>query len=74
MIMANDRFDWQNVLESEDTELLVDPNKMNGYEKTELIEKLYIDYMILKQEKKATPKIIKNYKVIIDELIKNFAH
>ena len=68
--MTNDRFDWQNVLDLEDTELLVDPN----YEKTDLIEKLYIDYMVLKQEKKTSPKIIKNYKIIIDELIKNFAH
>ena len=67
--MTNDRFDWQNVLDLEDTELLVDP-----YEKTDLIEKLYIDYMVLKQEKKTSPKIIKNYKIIIDELIKNFAH
>lgn len=72
--MTNDRFDWQNVLDLEDTELLVDPNTMDGYEKTDLIEKLYIDYMVLKQEKKTSPKIIKNYKLIIDELIKNFAH
>ncbi len=74
MIMTDDQFDWQDFVGSEDAELLVDPNKMNGYERTELIERLYVDYIILKQEKTTKPKIIKNYKIIIDELIKNFAH
>ena len=35
MIMTDDQFDWQDFVGSEDAELLVDPNKMNGYERTE---------------------------------------
>ena len=74
MIMSRNKFEWNNLLEHEDVAFLVDPNGMSPDERHELIESLYVDYIKLRATKKTKKSILTNYKRIIRELVKNFAH
>ena len=74
MIMSRNKFEWDNLLEHEDVAFLVDPNGMSPDERHELIESLYVDYIKLRATKKTKKSILTNYKRIIRELVKNFAH
>ena len=74
MIMSRNKFEWDNLLEHEDVAFLVDPNGMSPDERHELIESLYFDYIKLRATKKTKKSILANYKRIIRELVKNFAH
>ncbi len=74
MIMSRDKFEWDNLLEHEDVAFLVDPNSMSPDERHELIERLYVDYIKLRATKKTDKNILANYKRILRELVKNFAH
>lgn len=74
MIMSRNKFEWNNLLEHEDVAFLVDPNGMSPDERHELIESLYVDYIKLRATKKTKKSILANYKRIIRELVKNFAH
>ena len=71
------KFDWKKIIE-EVTEtketVFLDPTKMSSDERHDLIEGLYVDYMYFLAQKKPPLKILKNYKMIISELVKNFAH
>tara|TARA_R100001015_G_C4635012_1_gene203074 strand:+ start:10185 stop:10403 length:219 start_codon:yes stop_codon:yes gene_type:complete len=72
--MSRDKFEWDNLLEHEDVAFLVDPNSMSPDERHELIERLYVDYIKLRATKKTDKNILANYKRILRELVKNFAH
>ena len=72
--MSRNKFEWDNLLEHEDVAFLVDPNGMSTDERHELIESLYVDYIKLRATKKTKKSILANYKRIIRELVKNFAH
>ena len=72
--MSRNKFEWDNLLEHEDAAFLVDPNGMSPDERHELIESLYVDYIKLRATKKTKKSILANYKRIIRELVKNFAH
>ena len=72
--MSRNKFEWDNLLEHEDVAFLVDPNGMSPDERHELIESLYVDYIKLRATKKTKKSILTNYKRIIRELVKNFAH
>ena len=72
--MSRNKFEWDNLLEHEDVAFLVDPNGMSPDERHELIESLYADYIKLRATKKTKKSILANYKRIIRELVKNFAH
>ena len=72
--MSRNKFEWDNLLEHEDVAFLVDPNRMSPDERHELIESLYVDYIKLRATKKTKKSILANYKRIIRELVKNFAH
>jgi len=72
--MSRDKFEWDNLLEHEDVAFLVDPNGMSPDERHELIERLYVDYIKLRATKKTDKNILANYKRILRELVKNFAH
>ena len=74
MIMSRNKFEWDNLLEHEDVAFLVDPNGMSPDERHELIESLYVDYIKIRATKKTKKSILANYKRIIRELVKNFAH
>ena len=74
MIMSRNKFEWNNLLEHEDVAFLVDPNGMSPDERHELIESLYVDYLKLRAMKKIDKGILANYKKILRELVKNFAH
>ena len=74
MVMSRNKFEWENLLEHEDVSLLVDPNSMSPDERHELIESLYVDYLKLRAMKKIDKGILANYKKILRELVKNFAH
>ena len=72
--MSSNKFEWGNLLEHEDISFLVDPNSMSPDERHELIESLYVDYLKLRAMKKTDKGILANYKKILRELVKNFAH
>ena len=72
--MSSNKFEWETLLEHEDVSFLVDPNSMSPDERHELIESLYVDYIKLRATKKTKKSILANYKRIIRELVKNFAH
>ncbi len=72
--MSSNKFEWENLLEHEDVSFLVDPNSMSPDERHELIESLYVDYLKLRAMKKTDKSILTNYKKILRELVKNFAH
>ena len=72
--MSRNKFEWDSLLEHEDVAFLVDPNGMSPDERHELIESLYVDYIKLRATKKTKKSILANYKRIIRELVKNFAH
>ena len=74
MVMSSNKFEWENLLEHEDISFLVDPNSMSPDERHELIESLYVDYLKLRAMKKIDKGILANYKKILRELVKNFAH
>ena len=74
MIMSRNKFEWDNLLEHEDVAFLVDPNGMSPDERHELIESLYVDYIKLRATKKTKKSILANYKRILREVVKNFAH
>jgi len=74
MVMSSNKFEWENLLEHEDVSFLVDPNSMSPDERHELIESLYVDYLKLRAMKKTDKGILANYKKILRELVKNFAH
>tara|TARA_B100000123_G_C25707096_1_gene418112 strand:- start:656 stop:880 length:225 start_codon:yes stop_codon:yes gene_type:complete len=74
MVMSSNKFEWENLLEHEDVSFLVDPNSMSPDERHELIESLYVDYLKLRAMKKTDKSILTNYKKILRELVKNFAH
>lgn len=72
--MSSNKFEWENLLEHEDVSFLVDPNSMSPDERHELMESLYVDYLKLRAMKKTDKSILANYKKILRELVKNFAH
>jgi hypothetical protein len=74
MVMSSNKFEWETLLEHEDVSFLVDPNNMSPDERHELIESLYVDYLKLRAMKKTDKGILANYKKILRELVKNFAH
>ena len=74
MVMSSNKFQWENLLEHEEVAFLVDPNNMSPDERHELIENLYVDYLRLRATKKTDKGILANYKKILRELVKNFAH
>jgi|TARA_Y100000114_G_scaffold142109_1_gene148416 hypothetical protein len=74
MVMSSNKFQWENLLEHEEVAFLVDPNGMSPDERHELIESLYVDYLKLRATKKTDKSILANYKKILRELVKNFAH
>jgi len=74
MVMSSNKFEWENLLEHEDVSFLVDPNSMSPDERHELMESLYVDYLKLRAMKKTDKSILANYKKILRELVKNFAH
>jgi hypothetical protein len=74
MVMSSNKFEWENLLEHEDVSFLIDPKSMTPDERHELIENLYIDYLKLRTIKQTDKNILANYKKILRELVKNFAH
>lgn len=72
--MSSNKFEWENLLEHEDVSFFIDPKSMTPDERHELIENLYIDYLKLRTMKQTDKNILANYKKILRELVKNFAH
>lgn len=71
------KVNWKKIIEdaTQTNDLIyLDPTSMSHEERHDLIEGLYLDYMYFLAQKKPPLKILKNYKTILSELIKNFAH
>jgi len=49
-------------------------DKLDGTEKMLLMERLYDDYIILKDQKVLPRKIARNYRNLLAELVQNYSH
>jgi|TARA_R100001530_G_scaffold63262_2_gene45483 hypothetical protein len=69
-IDLKDIFDIKN----EEEPLIINMDKLDGTEKMLLMERLYDDYIILKDQKVLPRKIARNYRNLLAELVQNYSH